>query len=174
MVEFLFNLSDREFGSLRWCSARYDSASRLLSGMQLVEEHETFSTWRISHANLLDARNAIHGDGGDAWPKGFIPCLDSPAIEALFYEIEPNDTLAVRVALTAALNAQALTPTLRLQRAVVHLRKALGALIDVCKYCASPSVTSCDTCDALLCSGHVCNTVAYGSDTSVCFRGCEL
>jgi hypothetical protein len=87
-MSYKVTLTRDEFNSLAWCSARYESARILFDSMATPEDDEFPCEFRIPESVAWNARDAIAGDGGDAYEDGgFIPCLDSPAIRALFESI---------------------------------------------------------------------------------------
>ena len=83
-MSYRLQLTKDEENALAWCAARYESARILFEGM---EEGSGPFEWIVPEHVAWNARDAIAEDGGDPWPMGFIPCLDSPAIRELFDRI---------------------------------------------------------------------------------------
>lgn len=88
-MAYEITLTRAEYDSLAWCAARYESARILYEGLECPDGDEGNVMRCIVPEHVAwNARDAIAEDGGDAYEDGgFIPCLDSPSIAALFDRI---------------------------------------------------------------------------------------
>jgi len=83
-MAYYVRLSEKEQASLAWCAARYESARILHDGMA-NDGDAPEDVFRVPEHVVWASIEAITQDGGAAYEDGgFIPCLDSPAIRAMF------------------------------------------------------------------------------------------